>query len=386
MSKLHDVIIVGAGPVGASLAIALADADLDVAIVDARSAQGSPRGERSLALSHGARLVFERLGIWGGLVARDASVTPIVEIDVSQTGGFGQARLAAADHDLPALGYVVGYGALQGALADALRLTRTSQYYGYSVTLAGGTRAYAAVTGGAGVEPLLGKLVVVADGSGANVAGVIRRRHDYRQSALVAKIGCRASHRGIAYERFTPEGPIALLPEGDHYGLVWTATPELVAARLALPDDAFLDRLSAHFGRRRADFVSVADRRSFPLALEYAPSVTAPRTVLIGNAAQALHPVAGQGFNLGVRDAFELARVLVDTAPEAIGSPAMLARYARLRRTDRVAGVAFTHGLLGVFMHPAGWISGPRGLALSLLDATPGLKRTFTRAVLFGLR
>ncbi|MEP7207726.1 MAG: FAD-dependent monooxygenase [Casimicrobiaceae bacterium] len=386
MSQLLDVIIVGAGPVGASLAIALADADLDVAIVDARPARGSARGERSLALSHGARLVFERLGIWGSLVARDAAVTPIVEIDVSQAGGFGQTRLAASDHDLPALGYVVGYGALQGALDHALRHTRTTRHDGYAVTLAGGTRDYAAVTGGADVEPLLGKLVVVADGSGASVAGITRRRHDYRQSALVARIGCRMPHRGVAYERFTAEGPIALLPEGDHYGLVWTATPESVAARLALPDDAFLDRLTAHFGRRRADFVSVADRRSFPLALEFASTVTAPRTVLIGNAAQALHPVAGQGFNLGVRDAFELARVLVDTVPEAIGSPAMLARYARLRRTDRVAGVAFTHGLLGAFMHPAGWIAGPRGVALSLLDASPRLRRTFTRGVLFGLR
>lgn len=383
---LHDVIIVGAGPVGASLALGLADADLDVALVDARPAHAIARGDRSLALSHGARLIFERLGVWGNLGVRSGAVTPIVEIDISQAGGFGQVRLHARDHDLPALGYVASYRALQQALDAAVARTRTAVRYDYNVTLAGGMRTYAAVTAANGGEPLLGRLVVVADGGGACVTGIERQRFDYRQVALIAKIACRRPHRGVAYERFTSDGPVALLPEQDHYGLVWTGSPESVSALLATAEDDFIARLRSRFGPRRDDFVNVSDRRSFPLALEIAPSVVATRTVVIGNAAQALHPIAGQGFNVGLRDAFELSRVLLDTPRERIGTRDMLDRYARARRIDRIAGVAFTQGLLSVFGTDSRWLRWPRGLALSLLDATPAAKRTFTRAVLFGLR
>ncbi len=383
---LRDVVIVGAGPVGAALAVALRDADLDVVVVDARPAQGTLRADRSLALSHGARLIFERLGIWGDLVGRADALTPIIDIDISQAHGFGMARLRAGDEDLPALGYVVSYRALQEALDAALQRTRSELRYGQTVTHVGGTRSYAAVTLGEGVDPLLARMVVVADGGGATVARLSRRRHDYHQSALIAKVWCRAPHRGVAYERFTEEGPVALLPEQDHYGLVWTAAPKKVEALLGLPDPAFLATLGERFGPRRTDFCAVADRRSFPLALEVAPSVVATRCAVIGNAAQALHPVAGQGFNLGLRDAYQLARSIIDVPRAEIGSDRMLRGYARARRADRLGGVAFTHGLLGLFANDFGWLRWPRGLALSLLDAMPPAKRLFTRAMLFGLR
>jgi len=386
MSSMHDVVIVGAGPVGASLALAIADADLDVVALDARPQGQTLRRDRSLALSHGARLIFERLGVWCRLVGTPGAVTPIATIDISQAGGFGVARLTAEEQDLPALGYVVSYLALQDALDHALARTRTVVRYDATVARVGGTPSYVAVDlEGEGREPLLGRLAVVADGTGAVVGGVTRERRDYGQSAVLAKIDMRAPHRGVAYERFTPRGPVALLPEGEHYSLVWTMTPEEAERTLALPDDAFLDRLARHFGARVEGFAGVRERKAFPLALEVARPATATRTVLIGNAAQALHPVAGQGFNLGVRDAFELAQAINTCPREALGDPAMVARFAARRRVDRAAGIAFTHSLTQVFAHDHAWLAWPRGVALTLLDALPPVKKAFTRAMLYGL-
>ena len=381
---LHDVIVVGAGPVGASLALALADADLDIVVLDARPESGLPGSDRSIALSHGARLIFERLQVWAELARTPGAVTPITDIDISQAGGFGTAGLHARDHHLPALGYVVSYSALQAALDTALTRARIPVRYGATVAHAGGTPAYAGVNVAGESGPLLGRLAVIADGSGAHVAGLSRRRHDYEQTALVAKVWCRQPPHGLAYERFTPDGPVALLPENDHYALVWTGSPAAVQALLATDDASFLARLALRFGGRRTGFTAVAQRRSFPLALEVAPSTVSTRCAVIGNAAQALHPVAGQGFNLGLRDAYELARIVIDTPVESIGNPSMLARYARHRRWDRWAGVALTHGLLGLFGNASPWLRWPRGIALAMLDAMPPAKHMFTHAMLFG--
>jgi 2-octaprenyl-6-methoxyphenol hydroxylase len=381
----RDIVIVGAGPVGASLALALADADLDIALLDARAPEVAPRGERSLALSHGARLIFERIGIWCDLAADRSAVTPIHEIDVSQAGGFGLARLTAAEQGLPALGYVVSYRALQSALDAALARRNVFVRRGATASRVGGTPAYAAIEIVGDPDPWLARLAVVADGNGDNVAGIVRERHDYARAALIARVWCDRPHGGVAFERFTPEGPVALLPEQDHYGLVWTAPPNTIEALLALDDTAFLQRLRERFGRH-VRFERVAERRSFPLALEFARSATSTRCAVIGNAAQMLHPVAGQGFNLGLRDAYGLARVVIDTPRDALGTDAMLARYGASRRTDRAAGVAFTHGLLGVFGSASPWLRWPRGLALTVLDALPPVKRAFTHGMLYGLR
>jgi 2-octaprenyl-6-methoxyphenol hydroxylase len=384
---LHDVVIAGAGPVGGTLALALADADLDVVALDTRAPGTTLRQDRSLALSHGARLVLERLGVWTGLAAAPGAVTPIEAIDISQAGGFGAARLAAAEQRLPALGYVVGYRALQSALDAALARAGLPVRHGATATAVGGTPAYAAVdvVPAPDGQPVLARLAAVADGSGSVLATVARRRHDYGQTAVIAKVWRETPHGGLAYERFTPEGPLALLPEGDHYALVWTAEEQRATALLDLDDAAFLARLSGHFGARAGRFTRVADRRSFPLVLEYAHDPTGARCVALGNAAQTLHPVAGQGFNVGLRDAYELGRIVLDTPPDAIGGRAMLDRYVRQRRPDRLAGVAFTHGLIGIFGNDTPLLRWPRGLALTLLDALPPAKRMFTRAMLFGL-
>lgn len=382
---MHDLAIVGAGPVGATLALALAEADLDVVALDARSPGQSLRGERSLAISHGTRLIFERLGVWPALASADGAVTAIERIDVSQAGGFGVAALDAADGGWPALGYVVSYHALQRALDAAVARAGVAVRYGTTVTAIGGTPAYAAVTLEGERDVLLARLAAVADGTGAAVAGVERIVHDYGQHALLAKLWTAWPHRGVAYERFTGQGPIALLPEGDHYGLVWTLTPERARAMLELDDGPFLAALATQFGTRVTGFLRVADRRAFPLVLEYSRPSVSRRAVALGNAAQTLHPVAGQGFNLGVRDAYELARAVLEGGRDAIGTVAMLDAYARGRRPDRLAGIAFTHGLVQLFGTDAPLLRWPRGAALALLDLVPAAKRALTRAIQNGL-
>lgn len=390
---VHDLVIVGAGPVGATLALALRESELDVVTLDARPVGTIARSDRSLALSHGARLIFERLGVWSAVGATAGAVTPITDIDISQRGGFGRARLRAVDEGVDALGYVVGYRALQHALDDALaaaglavehgvEVKRVSAAEGRDCADIAGERDGTAVTWSA-------RLAAVADGGGNTVDYIARRKHDYRQVALVAKVWPVAPHGGLAFERFTDEGPMALLPEGDHYSLVWTTTVESASRLVSLADDAFLSELGQCFGRCAGPWLRVTDRRTFPLTLEFATRVVGERTVLLGNAAQALHPVAGQGFNLGVRDAYELAQELLSMSaivdPGQFGAPAFLAAYARRRGADRWSGIAFTHGLLGLFGTDSSMLRWPRGFALTLLDALPPAKRMFTRAMLYGL-
>jgi len=384
---LHDVVIVGAGPVGTTLALALAGGDADVIVLDERAPGQTLRGDRSLALSHGARLILERLGVWSAVAAERDAATPIARIDISQAGGFGQMTLAAEEQGIPALGYVVRYRALQSALDAALARAGVMVRHGVAAKSVGGAPAFAAVElEDAGAQPVLGRLAAVADGSGAAMAGIVRQRHDYGQVAVIGKLWRAAPHDGVAYERFTPEGPIALLPEGDHYGLVWTVSPSRARELSGLDDAAFLGELAHHFGTRTGGFLRVADRREFPLVLDFAREPAVTRCVALGNAAQTLHPVAGQGFNVGLRDAWALADVVLDTPRERIGDRAMLERYLRSRRTDRMAGIAFTHGLVSIFGNDLPLVRWPRGLALTMLDAVPAAKRAFTRAMLFGLR
>jgi 2-octaprenyl-6-methoxyphenol hydroxylase len=384
---LRDLAIIGAGPVGATLALALRDTDLDLVAFDARPQGMIARSDRSLALSHGARLIFERLNIWSEVAAAPGAVTAITAIDISQRGGFGTARLSADEHGVPALGYVVSYRALQAALDAGLARSNIRVEHRVAVKRVGATPAYAYIDGerdGALVE-CTSRVAAIADGGG-DVANVRRYRHDYAQVAVVAKVWTADAHGGLAYERFTEDGPMALLPEGDHYGLVWTASPERGASLLALSDAEFLVALGKHFASHAETFSRVDDRRMFPLSLDVAARVTGERIVLLGNAAQALHPVAGQGFNLGVRDAYELAQELLDVGCDQIGARKQLAAYSRRRRSDRWAGIAFTHALLSVFGIGSSMLSWPRGLALTLLDTLPPAKRAFTNAMLHGFR
>ncbi|EPX95813.1 UbiH/UbiF/VisC/COQ6 family ubiquinone biosynthesis hydroxylase [Ralstonia insidiosa] len=400
-----DVAIVGAGPVGLALANwLLRDTDWRIALFDARDAEAAARDPRALALSHGSRVLLQEIGGW------PARATPITHIHVSQRGHFGQAHIRREDYDVPALGHVVQYGDLSAALNAALatqmqrypnRLTRydhTPVERIEQLPRADGTVAPArvrALQGGPheGRHPLAIETEVVVQAEGGlfddarRQAGGLShaRRRDYGQTAIVAHVRCSAPLAGWAWERFTNEGPLALLPQDDAqgpgYALVWCCSPDEARRRAGLPEDTFLAELSTAFGDRMGHFTQVGPRHTFALGLHAQRIPVDRRVAAIGNAAQTIHPVAGQGFNLGLRDAFEMARTLRDGA-----TPAALARFARERAFDRAVTIGLTDLLPRAFAVPGRPFGHLRGAALTLLECLPPLKHGLARQMMFGQR
>jgi len=376
-----DIAIIGGGPVGASLALGLEGSGLSVAVLEARE-KLEVADPRALALSQGCRLTLERLGAWAAL-APDA--TAIETIHVSQRGGLGRAVLTREDAGVPALGYVAEYGALVAALAGRLLASDASVVTGARVTDVAATSGYAAVRyqrGGA--ERLLTARMAVLSEGGRALPAHMRQDKDYGQSAVIATVSTQRPHGHRAYERFTVEGPIALLPLGQDYALVWTTPSAQVAERLALSDADFLAQLQVVFGDRQGRFTHAGARAAFPLKLTLAAESRSPRIQRIGNAAHVLHPVAGQGFNLGVRDAWHLAQRILDTPRERLGEAAMSNAYAAERRFDVLGGSLMTDILVEAFSNDRPLLGHARGAALALLDLMPPLKTLFARKMMFG--
>jgi 2-octaprenyl-6-methoxyphenol hydroxylase len=380
LQGMNDVLIVGAGPVGAVCALALQQQGVAARVLEAQPADARA-DTRILALSHGSRLILDRLGVWGRL----ADVTPITRIHISQRGALGVAHLAATDVDVPALGYVLPYAALTVALKQALADAHIVVDYGVAVErIEPGTQAATLHT--AEGRTLAAPLVVVADGGRGDAAPAPKFERNYDQMAVVCEVQTELPHANQAFERFTPEGPAALLPKGDRYALVWTADNADAQRIAALPDDAFLASLYRHFGGRQGLFLNASPRKTFPLRLAYTGSEAADRVVRIGNAAQTLHPVAGQGFNIGLRDAWELAGLCGDMPADALGSAAMLATYARGRRVDVIGGLGFTDFLVRMFSNDIAPLRHARGLGLLALEVFPPLKSFVARRMIFGAR
>lgn len=375
-----DVLIAGGGPIGAALACALAGSGLDVKLADP-----APRPDarlRPVALSHGSRLVLERLGVFAGVPS-----TPIARIHVSQAHGFGRTVMTAAELGVPALGYVCNLPHLSAALAARVPPGRIEARV--SAWEPDGDGVAGIVESAAGEQEIPARLIVLADGGRGTGAGVSWR--DYDQTAIAAVVEAERPAAGTAWERFTDEGPIALLPfdtdAGPRHALVWTLRSARAAALMAADDAAFLDELGRRFGGRVGRFRGVHSRETYPLALRFRrSSIVAPRVVAIGNAAQTLHPVAGQGLNLGLRDAHELAAALRAAAPDAIGGDAMLAAFDRARRIDRAATISVTDGLVRLFGTPLPGAAAARGLGLAALDLVPAVRRAFARRMMLGLR
>ncbi|HET9662924.1 MAG TPA: FAD-dependent monooxygenase [Burkholderiales bacterium] len=379
MSETADIVVVGGGPVGAALALALADTPFKAIVLESRRRNAPVADPRPLALSYGSRLLLERLTLWSRL---EASATPIEQIHVSQQGGFGRVAMTAAEANLPALGYVVDYARLYTALSkaagqrDAIRhgeVTRIDSSHDVA------TVEYADPDGAHAVSA---KLAVIADGGFRDPAA--GKLVDYGQSAVVAMVKSERPHRNVAFERFTSRGPLGLLPCGTDIALVWSMGTDAATACSAEPEESFLRRLYQTFGRLGA-FSAVGARACFPLTLRYG-SAPAPHTLAIGNAAQTLHPVAGQGFNLGLRDAWELADVLRSTEPVMLGSPAMLDAYRRRRRVDRSGGIAFTDALVRIFSNDLAPVRLARSFGLAMLGALPPAKDFLVRRMTFGAR
>jgi 2-octaprenyl-6-methoxyphenol hydroxylase len=339
-----DVLVRGAGPVGCVAALALRDSGKSVKLM---GEEANPTRFRPIVLSYASRLILERVGAWNALAS-----TALETIHVSQAGRFGRTVFDAADAGVPALGYVVEYSVLlQGLHAAARQLLTT--------------------------EETPARCVVHAEGAAQDAA---ERR--YSQDALVASVRFAPAARTTAFERFTREGPLALLPLAGRYALVWSLRPQSAQKVLSMSESDFLKELAAAAGTRPGRPVAVEARAVQPLVLRVRQKGVAERAVYIGNAAQTLHPVAGQGLNLGLRDAWDLAQIM-RTAPDP-GDAAMLARFAARRRLDAGAAIRVTDLLAKAFLRSNLPFNLFTGAALTALDIFPAPRRFFARRMIFG--
>lgn len=354
VNETLDVLIIGGGLVGASLAIALDGCGLTVALAEAvppRADLQPSYDERNLALARASVNALESLGVL------DASLptSPIRRIHVSRRGDFGAARLDAAELGLPAFGAVIPARELGNALLrrlDACReLERIAPARAVSIAI-GADAATVELRGGDSTRSVRTRLLVGADGSESFVRqalGITAQRHDYAQSAIVTTLTVERPLDGLAYERFTDSGPVALLPLGERRaGLVLSVPTEQAEGVAALDDAAFIDFVHERFGWRAGRFTRPGRRKPYPLARVLAERTSAPRSVLVGNAAQTVHPLGAQGFNLGLRDALVLAELLREAhaAGEDPGAVHLLARHVERRSEDRAATTAFSDDLV----------------------------------------
>jgi 2-octaprenyl-6-methoxyphenol hydroxylase len=396
--KEWDIVIVGGGMVGASFALALRATKLRVLLIESVAPESAAQpsfDERTTALGNGSRQIFESLGVWPAMAAESS---PIRAIHVSDAGRFGVARLDAREQGVPAFGYVVPNRVIGRSLWQALRespnvtLAMPAQLKAATlrdegvvldvVTESDAARGSAPVT-----EQVRAAVAVAADGAGSVLrasAGIDASVEDYEQVAIVVNAATERPNDGEAFERFTPSGPLAVLPvTGGGYTVVWAVAPARAAELLALDEDAFAAELLAAFGWRAGRWTRIGRRSTYPLALSRAAETVAGRVVLIGNAAQALHPVAGQGFNLGLRDAATLAEMLSGAAAPAgsfgtdVGE--LLARFASWRAQDRQGVTRFTDGLVKLFGNDTPGVGLVRNFGLLLFDLSPTAKRALSR-------
>jgi 2-octaprenyl-6-methoxyphenol hydroxylase len=376
------VAIAGGGMVGLSLAAALADLPLEVVVIEPVAAESDEQPSfdaRTTALSGGSRRVLEGIGAWPAVASR---ATPIRRIHVSERGAFGTAILTAEEQGVAALGYTVENRLLGHALRSRVgALPRIRLLHARVAGLQAGDDTVRLETSAG--ESLAARLVVAADGAQSTVRtalGVGVSISDYGQHAIIAHVDTTRFHEHTAYERFAPGGPLAVLPIAEgRSAVVWTLAPDAARRALALDDASFLAELQAAFGLRLGRFTRVGRRQSYPLALTRAERLTAPRAVILGNAAQSLHPVAGQGFNLALRDVALLAELLADAGDGDPGDPALLETYARERAADRAAVIRFTDSLVRGFGLPLAPLRRARARGLLLFDLLRPVKHEFAR-------
>jgi 2-octaprenyl-6-methoxyphenol hydroxylase len=382
-------LVIGGGPVGLVLALSLQQSGVPVTVLEAQP-QGAMYGDgRALALSYGTRQVLEQLGVWERLAT---SVTAIVTIHVSQQKGLGRALLKASEHQLPALGYVVSYGALMQALDARLAETAAGITVRYQVPVQHlhvvGAAAEVTLLSATASEPevLVTPLAVVADGGRSleAIPGLIRDTKHYGHDALVGLVQTELPHRNIAYERFTPYGPMALLPNGEQFSLVWTGEQTYIDQISALDDAAFLQALHQAFGDRVGKFLHIGKRGRFPLKLSKLEQTFAAHCVVIGNAAQTMHPVAGQGFNVGIRDAMALASNIAASTAAEWGAAHRLSAYQQSRARDSGRGLLFTDFLVNVFSNDLIGVGLLRGAGLGALSLLPFARRLLVNKMSYG--
>lgn len=389
--KEYDILIVGGGLVGASLACALKHLPLRIGVVEASAFDPhSPvlqpsYDERSIALAWGSRVIFESLGLWSQMAA---AATAITDIHVSDRGHFGFTRLDARSQQVEALGYVVVSREMGKVLTAAMAACNNVDVF-CPATLSAihVNERHASVTlQQDGIETVLSaRLVVGADGATSvvrDLLGIDTTVWDYGQTAIITNLTPARAHHGTAYERFTSTGPMAMLPLSEgRVALVWTVPSDNADAIAGLADDAFLAAVQEQFGYRLGSFTRVGRRHAYPLRMVRANEQVRQRVTLIGNAAHTLHPVAGQGFNLGLRDITTLAQILVDAhaGGHDLGALTTLQAYADWRRQDQRRVIRFTDSLVRAFSNDFLPLVLARNAGLVLADVCPPLKHTLAR-------
>ncbi|MEQ1638794.1 MAG: 2-octaprenyl-6-methoxyphenyl hydroxylase [Methylococcales bacterium] len=388
MAVDYDVIIVGAGLAGGCLALALAATDLRVAIVEANTLEqrhNSPAGDRALALAGGTITLLDGLGVWQALYPH---ATAIKHIHVSDQGYFGKTRLSAAREGVPALGYVITARIIEDHVtklveqSSNITLHCPARIVGLSSSL---EEANISLKQANQAKIINAHLVIGADGGQSSVRKLLEIEQEitnYGQTALVTTVKTTKTHANTAYERFTANGPLALLPTTDgQSSVVWTRSTEQAEALMSGSEADFLSQLQACFGYRLGELTLTAPRRAFPLSLIRAKQMQSGRVLIIGNAAHQLHPVAGQGFNLGLRDVIALAEQLTrqQQAGLDIGASDFLQNYAKKRLKDHNQVIGFTDSLVKLFSNRSSVLAVARSAGLSLLDHLPGAKSYLAR-------
>lgn len=374
-----DIAIAGGGAAGLALALALHKHGLTAQVFDAGTAEAGRADKRILALSHGTRQSLEWLGIWPQLESKSA---PITTIHVSQRGGLGRTRITAKEQKVQALGYVCPAAELVTALQTAATAANIQVHRQTLVSAAEADQDQ--VRFQAGEQLHIAKLLAYAEG--AVEEGTHLRTRDYGQHAITCTATLSTPHGGCAWERFTPHGPVALLPvAGDpcEVAVVYTCPAEEAADVQSLGDAAFAARLETEFNGR-VSIAAARPRHRFPLGLRYRETTIGPRQVWLGNAAQTLHPVAGQGYNLALRDIRDLARSLAGAMDP--GAQEVLSHYATRRRMDRRSTIGFTDGLVRLFSNDQSLLGHARGAGLFALDLLPPLRNFVADRMMFGAR
>ena len=407
MSDHYDVLIIGGGLVGATLACALEPLTnhqkLSVAVIEPcpfnETKQRPPSFDaRSSALSYGTSLAYQKLGLWDALAKK---VEPIKQVHVSDRGHFGTTRLDHEEENVPALGYVIDnfelgkvllnrlttYGKKQLTLHSPAEVTHLQPVSGgMKVTLRNGDTSEQVVQA---------SLVILADGGRSGLVqqlGITQKKHNYNQSALITNIISDKPHNGVAYERFSESGPMALLPKPslpnqpktNVYGLVWTRPSNTIDEMMILDTQAFINKLQQAFGYRAGRFLDAGNRESYPLTMAMANEQVRPHLVLLGNSAHTMHPVAGQGYNLAIRDVIALAQTIANalTQNQPIGDLRQLTTYLNTQMADQKRVMTFCDTLVNVFSNTATPAILARNLGLLGLSLNTGLKKHFAKTAM----
>lgn len=379
MSETHQVLIVGGGLVGASLAIALDRLGLQVGLVEATPAGVMPAvfDQRNLSFAGATVNALTALGVMAKL---RGPTGPIRSIHVSRQGDFGTTRLQARDYGREAFGQVVvarDFGeALEARLSELRGLTRYRPARFIALGAATADSRSLRIADESGEHELSARLLVAADGTRSamrGALGIAASEHDYQQTLFVARMRAAQAPDGTAYERFGEHGPTALLPRGDrHFGVVHGVARAQADAVAALDDAAWTDRIQGAFGWRVGRFVSAGERSAYPIVKVVAERTVAPRAVLLGNAAQTIHPIGAQGFNLGLRDALTLAQLIAHV--EDPGASSLLDAYAQRRQEDRRRTLEFSDGLARITGNASPLLRPLRSLGLMAADNSPALQ------------